>query len=117
MGGSKARTSLPTGKHARRHNDVDFHFLGAGEDPEDSYLPGTVIVRDGEMVLEIPGGYGPYWISGKARETWFEGKNSYPQRTYETAAKWALVGGTYVGIWIEDGFEYLFSFELSSVTV
>jgi hypothetical protein len=66
-----------------RYEGVDFHFLGAGED---SYLPGTVLLRDGDMVLDIPGGYGPYVIAGKARESWFKGSNSVRERQYETEA-------------------------------
>jgi hypothetical protein len=96
-----------------RYGDVDFHFLGAGED---SFLPGTVIMRDSEMVLNIPGGYGPYLIVGKACENWFEGNNSVREREYETGAKWAFLGKTYVGLWIEDGSEYLFSLQLGTPT-
>ena len=40
------------------YENVMFAFLGGGEKPND--FPGNVIVRKGEMVLEIPGGEGPY---------------------------------------------------------
>jgi hypothetical protein len=88
-----------------------FHFLGTDED---SILSGTVIVRDGEMVLEILGGEGPYLIVGKARKHWFEGPNSAVGRRNQVDAKWTEVCGTYVGIWIEENWKYLFSFELGS---
>lgn len=90
---------------------VKFHFLGA---KEDSDLAGTVIVRDAEMVLDIPGGNGPYLIAGVSRNHWFEGKNGAYGRQHEVDAKWADIGGVYVGIWIEGGYEYLFSFVLDS---
>ena len=94
-----------------RHDNVSFHFIGA---KEDSRLPGTVVLRDGEMVLDIPGGDGPYLIAGKARKHWFEGMNSHSGRRYDVDAKWADLGGTYVGKWIEYGNEYLFSFDLGA---
>jgi hypothetical protein len=92
-----------------RYANVDFHFLGP---EEDSNLPGTVVVRASEMVLNIPGGYGPYLLIGKAHRHWFEAENTAHDRQYDVTAKWAEIDGTYVGTWIEDGWEYLFSFEL-----
>jgi hypothetical protein len=92
-----------------RHENVLFHFLGTNED---SFLSGTVLVRPGDMVLQIPGGDGPYHLVGKARKHWFEGTNSDPNRRYEVDAKWAELGALYVGMWIEEGYEYLFSFDL-----
>ncbi|MBI3407006.1 MAG: hypothetical protein HY040_01445 [Planctomycetes bacterium] len=88
---------------------VDFLFRG----PDGvASLDGTVLVRNGkkEMVLEIAGGAGPYLIVGKAHKHWFEGINSAHSNA-SVRAKWADLGGTCVGIWIEDGSEYLFSFE------
>ena len=91
---------------------VLFHFLGFNED---SHLPGTVLLRDGVMVLDIPGGCGPYLIKGKTRGHAFEGTNENSNRgKARVEAKWADVGGIYVGRWIEDDYEYLFSFELDS---
>lgn len=98
-------------KPSLHYENVDFHFLGP---EEDSYLQGTVHLRHKEMVLDIPGGDGPYMIVGKPRESWFEGSNIVRDRDYDTEARWAFVGGTYVGLWIEDGYEYLFSFCLGS---
>ena len=95
-----------------RHDNVDFHFLG---DEEDSILSGTVFVRDGGMVIQILGGEGPYHIVGKAHEHWFEGTNSDPNKRNQVDAKWALVGPNYVGMWIEEGYDFLFSFYLGSV--
>src|SRR5437763_4392273 len=94
-----------------RHDDVRFHFLGAAEDSE---LPGTVLVRGGEMVLDIPGGYGPYLIHGKPQGHHFEGVSSVRGKSNRVEARWADVGSVYVGVWIEDGYDFLFSFELPS---
>src|SRR5260221_6744960 len=90
-----------------RHNNGGFHFLGTEEDSE---LRGTVLIRDREMVLDIPGGHGPYLIVGKARSHWFEGENSAIGKQYDVNARWAVVGETFIGIWIEGGWEYMFSF-------
>jgi hypothetical protein len=96
-----------------RYENVQFHFLGADED---SYLPGTVLRRTADMVLEIPGGYGPYHIVGRANGHAFCGTNDHPDREYEVEARWADVGSHFVGIWIEGGYEYLFSFELNAAS-
>jgi len=58
-------------------------------------------------------GCGPYLIVGSAHKHWYEGKNSASGRQYEVDAKWADVGGTYVGIWVEGNEEFLFSFKLA----
>jgi hypothetical protein len=94
-----------------QHDAVSFHFLGF---KEDTLLLGKVLVRDGGMVLVIPGGYGPYHIVGKEHKHWYEGTNSDPKRCNEVDAKWTELGGTYVGLWIEEGDEFLFSFKLGS---
>jgi hypothetical protein len=102
-------------------NDVSFHFLGGDE--EDSYLFGKVIIRSGEMVLDIPGGYGPYTIVGKACNHWFDGTNTDRRppniggSRARVEAKWASVGRTYVGVWVEDDEEFLFSFNLGSTAI
>ncbi|GIW81589.1 MAG: hypothetical protein KatS3mg105_3396 [Gemmatales bacterium] len=96
-----------------RRDDVQFHFLGANED---SLLTGSVLVRPGEMVLDIPGGYGPYLIVGAAHGHRYEGVSSIRGKSNRVEARWADVGGMYVGVWHEDGEEYLFSFELPEAT-
>jgi hypothetical protein len=109
-GVTRAAALMPAMK-AVRHEHVDFHFLGKDED---SNLSGTVIIRDCKMVLEIPGGDGPYLLVGEASQHWFEGQNSAHDRQYDVTASWANVGERYVGIWVEDGWEYLFSFRLGT---
>ena len=66
------------------------------------------------MILTIPDpdGYGPYMIVGAARNHFFQGSNCAIGRRYEVAAKWADIAGTYVGLWVEDGCDFLFSFHL-----
>ena len=78
---------------------------------------GSVLLRAGKMILEIPlnsrEGYGPYLIEGKKVEHHFEGQSSVPGRSKLTEAKWADIGQyRYVGTWTEDGEEFLFSFQL-----
>ncbi len=99
-----AKTTQPALYH-----DIEFHFLGGDED---SRLPGTVRIADGAMVLDIRDGYDPYLIEGKQNDSWYVGVNVDHQRRYETEARWASVGQRYVGIWIEGGWEYLFTFVL-----
>ena len=97
-------------------NTVTFQFYGS-QKPKSDYS-GTVLLRGGKMILDIPlnspEGYGPYLIEGRKVEQHFEGKSTVPGRSKSTEAKWADLGNyRYVGVWIEDGVEYLFSFELS----
>ena len=94
-----------------RYDEVEFHFLGCGED---CVLPGTVIIRDGSMVVDVREGNEPYCIVAKLREHWFEGENTLPDRENDVLARWADVGGTFVGTWTEGGWDYLFSFRLYS---
>jgi hypothetical protein len=121
---SSARSTKAPGKSTGgqfwRYDGVDFNFKGEKEEED---LSGTVIIRKGEMVLDIPGGYGPYMIIGKLLvgkplESWYQGKNSASSRSYETEARWAFVGeGTYAGLWVEDNCDYLFSFHLGTPSV
>jgi hypothetical protein len=87
-----------------RRDGVLFYFT-------DSTLSGSVEFRDGEMVLDIPGGDGPYMIVGRPVDTYFEGGNAIRSES-RVHAKWATVGGEYVGIWREDGETYYFAFQV-----
>jgi|AGTN01.1.fsa_nt_gi hypothetical protein len=100
-------------KANKRHDNVSFWFLGAGEDED---LRGSVVVRDEEMVLDIPDGDGPYLIAGKKSGHVFAGSNSIRSVSNNVAARWADIGGRFVGTWVEEGSEYLFAFRLSSST-
>ena len=92
-----------------RHDNVDFHFLGY---QDDCHLRGQVLFRNGEMVLDLKGEWSKYLIAGKPLKHWFEGENAALAGYNQVDAKWALIGETYVGTWIEEGNKYLFSFEI-----
>ena len=114
MGGQKEKHNLKSKITASRHDNVNFRFLGFKEDLP---LRGQVLFRNGEMVLDIPrGGATPYLIDGKPSKHWFEGTNANRAGYNRVDANWALVGGIYVGTWIEEGTKYLFSFEIESVS-
>ncbi len=95
----------------KRHEKVEIRFLSSDDD---IVLIGTVLLRDSNMVLDIqdPNGAGPYLIVGKHRNHFFEGTNSAHGAVQNVKAKWAELDGTYVGLWVENGYEYLFSFHL-----
>ena len=94
---------------------VVFQWFGPDEYTE---LTGQVLTRTGqagpEMVLDIegPDDDGPYLIIGRvfAGKTYFAGINSARNRRKEVAASWASVGTEFVGRWVEERIEYLFSF-------
>jgi hypothetical protein len=112
MAGKPSPVKTKSQTKPSRYSNVGFRFLGA---KEDTTLYGTVLVRDREMVLDIPeGGDSAYLIVGTAHEHWFEGRNSGQEMLNDVNAKWAAIGNNFVGIWIETGHEYLFSFELGS---
>ena len=104
-------------KTASRHDNVIFRFLLDNED--EVRLQGTALIRPGEMVLDISadaGGDGPYLIVGRECKHWYQGENSALDRDHPMQAKWALIGDSYVGIWVEHGDEWLFSFQLGKPT-
>ena len=98
--------------HERRNPMVTFQFLSEARG-ENAELQGEFLFREGDMVLDIKGGCGPYLIVGKANQHWFEGRNSSRKSAAEVDAKWAKVGDRYIGRWDEDGYEFLFSFAAS----
>jgi len=81
---------------------------------EDTELIGTVLLRNGDMILDIPGGDGPYLIVGKLSGHVYGGPSEVRGRIKKVDAKWADVEGEHVGTWVEDGYKYLFSFVLSN---
>ena len=103
--------SMNTGHFAH----VDFRWLVEGMKKEE-VLPGSVTFRDSGMILSIPGGFGPYYIVGISKNTSFSGINSDTNKIRDIEADWAWVKDTtYVGLWFEEGVEYLFRFSLPSV--
>ncbi len=100
---------MPTSQ-AKKYENVEFQFLTL---EEASTLSGTVLLRDREMVLDIQeDGATIYLIRGKSFKHFFEGANSAGSSILKVRARWVGFGREYVGKWIEDGQEYLFSFEL-----
>jgi len=94
---------------------VNFDFFSFQEEP--GTLLGYVIIRGGVMVVHVSeGDDAPYSITGQAHEHWFEGHNDNPDRQWETTAVWSCLNGTYVGVWVENGYRYLFSFQLGQAT-
>jgi hypothetical protein len=96
----------------KRYPTVSFEFVSA--DDASSIQRGVVIVRDMEMVLEIecPGDR-PYLIRGKACEGFYEGVHEGLAGDIPVHAKWTRLDDLWIGTWLEDGFDYLFTFRLT----
>jgi hypothetical protein len=96
----------------KTYNNVQFYFstLDGNYDEE----TGTVLVRPGEMVIDIPDPIGTlYLIVGKPSENFFTGSNTaLGQEIPRVLAKWIDFGQLFIGHWREDGEDYLFSFRL-----
>jgi hypothetical protein len=96
----------------RQYQNIQFQFLdGDGE----VIQAGTVLVRDDSMVLDIPTqqGFAACLIPGEQVGHVFIGSNTLRgENSPHIQAKWADLDGIFVGIWIEEGFDCLFSFRL-----
>ncbi len=100
-----------------RYDNIEFFWVNA---EEKIMLAGQVLLRVGEgcpeMVLDIKGAGdgGPYLLVGKQprRKSFFVAENSANGRVNDVRASWAEIGDGYAGRWIEDGYEYLFTFKL-----
>jgi hypothetical protein len=106
---------MSPGKGTWIYSRVTFSFFHPDEYQNDYHLPGSVRLRAGEMVLDIPGGDGPYLVKGNANQHWFEGQNAVRGGT-QMSANWANVGIKWVGIWHEGEHEFHFSFVLDQKT-
>ena len=97
----------------KRYDNVKFSFLSY-VNKENATLLGIVLFRDNEMVIDIQDRQAPvpYLIVGKLNENYFQGINSFQKPSRSIEAKWAKVGNSYVGTWLEEGVEFLFSFNL-----
>jgi hypothetical protein len=92
---------------------VWIHFLTPDE--EALNVKAMVRLREGEMVVDIPDqpSSGPYLVFGKKVDHFFAGVDSLAhEEKIHVVARWALLGDVYVGIWIEEGTEHLFSFRV-----
>jgi len=98
-----------------RYDNIEFRWVNAEEEIQ---LAGQVRVGEDfpEMVLDIKGtgDGGPYLLVGKQprRKSFFVAENSANGRVNDVRASWAEIGDGYAGRWIEDGYEYLFTFNL-----
>jgi hypothetical protein len=73
----------------------------------------VVIVRDGEMVLEVEcPGERCYSIRGRLIRDFFVGRHEDRLGDTPVDAKWIRLDDTYIGTWIEGGKDYLFKFQL-----
>src|SRR6266850_1505830 len=103
---------MATRNKAKKFENVEIQFVNI-EDAQ--ALNATVLVRNGEMVIDIQAldGITDYLIVGKPEDYFFQGINSAGKAMPTVRAKWVKLGRIYVGLWIEGGREYLFSFELN----
>jgi hypothetical protein len=94
------------------YEGVSFDFVSASGETESS--SGKVLVRDDGMVLEV--NYqpeDPYNIVGSRRNHYFRGPHVGSPSDDEVNARWAEIGdGEYVGVWVEDGIDWLFRFQI-----
>jgi hypothetical protein len=105
---AKRRTNQGSTRDAVRYSDVLFEF-------PDVDMRGTVIVRKGEMVIEISeqNGLAGALVVGKKDGHLFRGSNDIrDESALAIDASWCDFGEAYAGIWIEEGNELLFSFRL-----
>jgi hypothetical protein len=96
------------------HKNVSVQFLSADDDPYE--VQAELRLGEEEMVIDIPSDQpgGPYFIKGKLTEkAFYAGVDSLKHEIrVDVKARWALLGDTYIGIWIENGKESLFTFRL-----
>ena len=81
--------------------DVWFSFVCAVDDP--SKVPGEVVVRPGEMALDVDAfAYPtPYTITGKWQNGYYAGK----AHERPVSAKWIELDGRFIGSWVEEGID------------
>jgi len=94
----------------KKHVKVDIRFDVGVPEAEEAH----VTLRDGEMVIDMqePDGVTKYLIVGKPKGYYFQGVNSAGPRMPKVRVRWVKMGKVFLGQWLEDGQEYLFSFDL-----
>ena len=102
------------------HKNISIQFLSVDDDPFE--VRAEVRYGKKKMVIYIPSGepYGPYLvvIGNLMEEYFFAGVDSFKHEIHvDVKARWALIGDTYVGIWIEKGKESLFMFRLPRASI
>lgn len=99
-------------KKTERYEEIQFQFVSLEIAETEK---GTVLLRGDEMVIDIQDpedGVTVYLIVGKLSQNFFDGSNTGGPLMPKVRARWVDFGRTYVGLWIEAGHEYLFSFQL-----
>lgn len=103
------------GQNQERHDNVQFEFLSAGDEPVASR--GTVIVRQDEMVLEVEDpDERPYLIKGKRRQGFWAGRHEGLPGDVPVEAKWTRLDDIFIGTWLQKGIDYVFMFRLPEVS-
>ena len=99
-------------KKPKKHVKVAIQFDVGIPEAEEAH----VTLRDDEMVIDMqePDGVTKYLIVGKPVGYYFQGVNSAGPRMPKVRVRWVKLGKVFVGQWLEDGQEYLFSFELTT---
>jgi len=103
---------------AERYEDIQIQFLSAGGTVIE--VKASVLLREDEMVIDIPSqpSSGPNLVRGKKADHFFAGVDSLEHEIQvNIVARWSLLGDVYVGIWVEEGVEYLFSFRVPRSSV
>ena len=101
---------MPKAK-VKKYEEVEFQIMNIDE----VYVfNGALLIRSDEIVIDIEGSDGGtiYLIVGKPQKHFFEGANTAGPLMPKVRARWTNLGRVYVGYWIEDGHDYVFSFEM-----
>jgi len=97
------------------YENIPIQLLSAARNNDANYQA-TVRVDSGQMVLNVRDDNDQlYLIKGTVPpgKHFFAGVDSLTHEVpVHLVARWSLLGDVYVGIWIEDGQEWLFSFHL-----
>ena len=94
-----------------RYENVQFQFLSFEDD--DCISLGSVVVRGKEMVLDVLcEGNSPYVVVGKKSRGFFLGEHKGQPGDVPVRAKWIQLDDRYIGTWVEQRIEYLFTFSL-----
>jgi hypothetical protein len=101
-----------------KYTDVIFKF--DGDDGASSEERGTATVRDSEMMLEVEWAEWPecqpYLIRGIDGGGFYEGYREGPAGDAIVHAKWKRQGDVYEGTWVEDDYDYRFTFRLPATS-
>ena len=92
-----SRTTSTSVESVQRHEKVLFEFLSEGDDPISA--AGTVIVREGEMYLEVDCPRDrPYSIRGRACHGFWHGHHKGLHDDVPVEAKWAKLDDIFIGV-------------------